>query len=205
MNLDSSSEAAILSAIESLKLVYTIVLTLSMGEAFRQFVNDDKTVNGDGNIIHWDRLIALIAFLFLIIPFTHGMNRYFFSVYVTIKCRPQPYSFYLLLDTVAFTIEAGLFFVMSRSLPKARWHRFFTQAAILLGFDILWGSFVSWSHTPEISGWVLVNACSIPLLLGLLWWRRSSVDWLGPSLGLTIIVVRTVFDYFVARGLYFPR
>lgn len=48
---------AIKSTVESLKYLYTIVLALSLGEAFKKVISDK-----DGEI-HWNRLINLVPFL----------------------------------------------------------------------------------------------------------------------------------------------
>jgi hypothetical protein len=59
-----------------LQASYTILLALAFGEAFKQLVPD-----GD-QPIRSDRLPLLLAFLFMIFPFNHGMSRYFYSTYL---------------------------------------------------------------------------------------------------------------------------
>jgi hypothetical protein len=63
----------------------------------------------DYPVILWKRLPALLSFLFLIWPFFQGMNRYFYATYKP-DALPQPYSLYLSIDGILFTIEAALFF-----------------------------------------------------------------------------------------------
>ena len=195
------ADAAILSAVQPLQLMYTFVLSLSVTEAFRQFVSE-KAVNAQDPALHKGRWVGLVAFLLLALPFIHGMNRYFFDVY-SAPPRPDPYSLYLFIDGVAFTAEAAIFFVLARSLSKARWKTFFTTVVWLLVLDVVWGTFVWASHSPQIAPWVLVNACCIPILAVLLRCKLLS-DRNGPFICLALIAIRTALDYGLAWKLYFP-
>ena len=112
-------DQAILSTVDNLQRIFSIVLALALAEALKQFVAD-KATRPEDRAIHWDRLMALIAFLLLLIPFYHGMGRYYFEVYHT-KDLPRPYSLHLMIDSLAFTVEATLFFVMSRALSLVQW------------------------------------------------------------------------------------
>jgi hypothetical protein len=124
------NEKAIQSSVSSLQTIFTIVLTLSLGEAFKQFV-------GEGKRIDWYRFPALVAFLLLLIPYSHGMNRYLHNTYASMA-RPQPYAYYLMIDVGAFTVEAGIFFVMSRTLSMDQWRRFYQAVVCLLVVDLVW-------------------------------------------------------------------
>jgi len=62
------NEDAIISAIANLQHIFTVVLALSPGEAFKQFVSD-RAVKPEDRSIRWDRLMALCSFLLLLIPF----------------------------------------------------------------------------------------------------------------------------------------
>lgn len=55
---------------------FSIVLALALGEAFKQCVSERE--NG---AIQWDRMLALLTFLLLILPFYQGMNRYLLQTY----------------------------------------------------------------------------------------------------------------------------
>src|SRR5690349_3178439 len=123
---------------------FTVVLALALGEAFKQFVTDRIAGEGryqepkpDFPIILWTRLPALLSFLFLIWPFFQGMNRYFNKTYQS-GSMPQPYSLYLSIDGILFTVEAALFFVMSRALPVAKWRLFYLCTLGLLVVDSIW-------------------------------------------------------------------
>ena len=197
------NEKAIVSTVDSPQTIFTIVLALSLGEAFKQFVAD-KAERPEDRHIHWDRLMALVALLLLLIPFYHGMGRYFYNVYRT-NDRPDPYSAFLVLDALAFTLEASLFFVMSRALPRVQWRRFYTAVVCILIIDTLWGSIVWLSHTQSIIGWVILNLVFLPIFIVILCrFPKYESKW-GPSLSLLVMGIRTVADYATAWKFYFPE
>ena len=109
------------SAISSLQAIYTIVLALSVGEAFKQIIPDAHR-KPEEQKLNWDQLLGLISFLVLVFPFFQGMSRYLFVKY---KEGPLPdsYSIGLMVDCIAFTIESALFFVLSRTLSACHWRR----------------------------------------------------------------------------------
>jgi hypothetical protein len=207
---------AVGSSIDSLKAVYAVLLTLSLGEAFGQMVesNDPDAVNRK---IRWDRIASLVPFLFLLIPFIHGMDRYFFETYKT-AARPASYGGHLLLDCMAFTLEGGLFFVLARSLSKYRWRRFYLTVITLLALDSVWGVIVWLIRRPStVQWWLILDVITIALI---------SLTFIGANnpvaepeahkareieLGrnrvvicLVIIIARTVADYCLSWHYYFP-
>jgi hypothetical protein len=216
----SSSGAvdAVGSSIDSLKAVYAVLLTLSLGEAFGQMVesNDPDAVNRK---IRWDRITSLVPFLFLLIPFIHGMDRYFFETYKTATAaRPASYGGHLLLDCMAFTLEGGLFFVLARSLSKYRWRRFYLTVITLLALDSVWGVIVWLIRRPStVQWWLILDVVTVALISLTFIGARNEVAEpeahktreieLGRSrvvICLVIIIARTVADYCLSWHYYFP-
>jgi len=196
------AEQAVRSSIESLRWLFAVVLALAIGEAFKQFVSD-KAEKPEDRHIHWDRIWALVAFVLLIVPFSHGMARYFFETYQE-ATRPRPYALFLAADTVVFTVEAILFFVLSRALPRTQWRRFYITVSILLSLDILWGSFTAYHHAPMMWSWVIVNLCTVPLLACFLFCYRQSGSTTGMIACSVLIACRTIADYALSFSFYFP-
>lgn len=200
---------AVVSAVKALQLVYTFVLAIAIGSAFSEFVEYRE---GDENeqvprTLRWRRLFSLTALLLLAVPFIHGMHRYFFDVYLTSNEHPDPYSVYLLIDTIVFTIEAGLIVILSRLLRIIDCRDFVRTIIILLFLNIMWGSFVAWAHTPDVVRWVFLNACTVPLLVAIWWWLgrpKLKKWWLVPSVTLAILALRTFCDYLIRWDFYFP-
>jgi len=194
------SDKSILSTVKSLEWIYGVVLALSISEAFMQFASDP---NSDVPGIQWSRFLSLCSLLLLVIPFCHGMSRYFFERYDKKQIDPY-YAVWLLVDCAVFTIEAGLFFILARSLPQKQWLQFGLVVVVLLFWDILWGAFVWKYRTNMISSWVIVNLCTIPLLAAVLLGFYRSTSWWGISLTTLIILARTVADYWTGWKFYFP-
>jgi hypothetical protein len=200
MNSEAVYSEAINSTIDSLKGVYTVLLALSLGEAFSQLV-EGKPDKPDERVIRKDRIPNLFAFLFLIVPFIQGMDRYFFQIYKVSK--PVPYAAPLLIDCMAFTVEGSLFFVLARSLAWERWERFHKTVILLSAVDLLWGLIVWQRHLLPVAGWLTLDIATL-VAVSIVLWARQKLNKAAPIICLAIILVRTVLDYVFSWGFYFP-
>jgi ABC-type antimicrobial peptide transport system permease subunit len=133
--MDKSRE--IIQTIDFFRGVIAIVMALALGESFKQFVSE-SVQKPEHQTIHWNRLPALVSFLFLIVPFYQGMIRYFVITYGDPEKPPQHYSLFLMFDGVTFIFESALFFLMSQALSLSRWRRFYVCVLILLVVDLSW-------------------------------------------------------------------
>jgi len=197
----AKANEAIQSTVKRLEWIYGVVIALSISEAFMQFVAPShQGVCG----IQWDRFWSLVSILLLVIPFFHGMGRYLDEIYVR---RPTDnwYGLWLLLDCVAFTVEAAFFFALTTYLSPDRWVQFAFAILLLLYCDVLWGAFVWKLRTNLISWWVIVNLCTIPLLAGILACFHGITSWWPLSLVFVVVLARTIADYTTGWKFYFPR
>lgn len=196
------SDSPIECTVKSLQWIYAIVIALSIGEAFKQFV-PDPDLGQNKRRIRWDRLLFLCSLLILVVPFYHGMTRFFSDMYSKEKIDGC-YGIWLLLDCSVFTVEAGLFFVLARSLSKDLWLRFAWTVMVLLVLDITWGGLV-WALRPSsISSWVMVNLLSVPCLAGVMLGFCKSKSWWAVPVTSFVILARTVADYCTGWQFYFP-
>ena len=184
---------------------FAIILALAFGEAFKQFVSD-KTETAH---IYRDRLPALLSFLFLFFPFFQGMSRYFAMTYGDPVTMPHPYAIFLMVDGFNFTIEASLFFVMSRALSPIRWREFHICVFVLLMFDSAWALFSWYFHGADITIWIKLNIFSVMILSLMLCYRRNQQlepdDTLWPWIGCILMLARTAADYYFGwSSIYFP-
>lgn len=210
MNIESIN-----STTDSLKAIYTVLLALSLGEAFSQLV--EKNPNAPDNSpreIRLDRIANLVPFVLLIIPFIQGMDRYFFDRYHG-DTRPTPYAGHLLWDCVVFTLEGSLFFILARSLTWDRWKRFYGTVMTLLALDALWGLTVFFRfHPPAVLSWIILDFATLLVVVVVCFIPKGWVPyfrqqqwahwWFRPVVALVIMVIRTVADYYLAWGFYFP-
>jgi hypothetical protein len=126
---------------------------------------------------------------------------------------PQPYSLYLSVDGLLFTVEAALFFVMSRAMPLAKWKLFYLCTLGLLVIDSVWGG-TTLTHTNEVSSWLILNIITIPVLSIILWMliritkaseiTRSKVRYFIVFGMPVLVATRTVIDYWKMWSFYFP-
>lgn len=181
---------------------FTIVLALALAEAFKQFVSDKADENEP--VVYWQRVPALVSFLLLIIPFYQGMSRYFFVTYADLSKLPQPYSIFLMIDSVAFLGESALFFIMSRALSYRRAFSFYAAVLALLYLDSLW-SLIAYVHGASVVAWTALNLVFGGFVAGLLYFLRQPPTTLQlPLIGTGIMLVRTILDYVATWGFYFP-
>lgn len=156
-------------AIQFFQTAFTILMGLALGEAFKQLVPDgDKDIRSD-------RLPLLLAFLFMIFPFFHGMSRYFYTTYLahptaelaTVATR-------VMFDGVMFLCLAALFFGMSRSLSPTHWRRFYGFLLSLLALDSAWTMISVVIYNAPVLLWFKLDVVLAAILIAVLWWRRGN-------------------------------
>jgi hypothetical protein len=139
MTVDSMTEV-----VENVQSIYTIVLALAIAEAFNQAIKENKpetethatTLRRWFDCIHPSRFVSLIVFLLLAAPFFQGNQKFLYQQYIEPLHQAVPpksiSASWLNYDCLIFTLQAGLFFVMSRSLSARRWQQFYATIAVLL-------------------------------------------------------------------------
>lgn len=196
--MDNNSD--LIDAVTFFQRAFTIVLALALGEAFKQFVADaDK----DKRTIHWDRLPALLTFLFMIFPFFHGMNRYIFTTYIKSISSLHSYAGYLMFDGIIFMAESATFFVMSRSLANDQWRRFLFALVTLLAIDSFW-IVVEYQKIPNTTLWLVSNFLLAAIAAYLLHHFKEGGK---PNPMIFIAVasfVSAAYSYYVLWKFYFP-
>lgn len=193
----------IIFTVEVLERTFLILLALAIGEAIKQFIGDPakKEIH-----IQWWRLPSLLAFLLLIIPFSHGMVMYLHDAYCSAPL--VNYGGYLLEDVVAFTTEAILFFVLSRRLDIEFITSFYVSIIILLGVDSVWGFLVSY-HRPDISNWLRLNFgafiifCLLVTSYQVFFNNKHGAKCVA-IVGVNLMLIRTALDYYLNWSFYFP-
>lgn len=209
-----SATEAVKDVVRFVEGAFTIVLALAFGESFKQFVAESPLPPPGGSpsglgppAIHWDRIGPLLILLLFLLPFFQGMNRYFFVTYGDASALPRPYAVSLIVDGLFFSLEAALFFVMSRSLSPQRWRRFFASVLALLTADSLWAWIaIAWHNSP-VEPWLILNVISGIATLVLLGLCRSEKE-LRPfvtAIAVVAALVRTVVDYNAMWSFYFPQ
>ena len=136
--------------VENIQSIYAIILALAIAEAFNQAIKENKpetekhasTFANWFDCLHHSRFISLIVFLLLAAPFFQGNQKYLYLQYIEPLHRPNPpqsiSASWLNFDCLIFTLQSGLFFVMSRSLSAHRWQQFYATIAVLLSIDFVW-------------------------------------------------------------------
>ncbi|HET7086983.1 MAG TPA: nucleoside 2-deoxyribosyltransferase [Rhizomicrobium sp.] len=199
---------AVKDVVRFFQSAFTVILALALGEAFKQFAADSSGGSGPNTLsLHWSRMWALLVLLFLLLPFFQGMSRYFFDHYESPSGVPQDYASTLLVDGFFFTLEAALFFVMSRALAPEHWKRFYFSVFCLLVADSVWALLAIYWHKAPVGKWLVLNLAST-MVVGLLLWGRRKALKLPTLLNCALLlgaVGRTVLDYYFMWDFYFPK
>ena len=195
-------EQSIIVSIENLQRVFAIVLALALSEGFKQVVSDKAPLPSDP-FVYWERILGLISFLLLIVPFFQGMHRYYYTVYMA-TTRPRPYAIFLNFDVFIFLIDAALFFVMSRALGREQWRRFYSTVLLVLMVDSGWGFVVLLFNSNVVLGWLALNAITIPIFALWLYFFRDPKSICGVRLCFLTMVLRTIIDYYIMWDFYYP-
>jgi hypothetical protein len=136
--------------VENIQSTYTIILALAIAEAFNQAVRAKEpeaekhatTLPNWFECLHASRLISLLVFLLLAVPFFQGNHKYLYLQYLAPLHQATPpqtiSSRWMNFDCLVFSLEAGMFFVMSRSLSARRWQQFYATIVVLLLVDFIW-------------------------------------------------------------------
>ncbi len=175
---------SITQIVEDVQSIYTIVLALAIAEAFNQTIKENRpeTERHAGTFANWfdcihhSRFVSLIVFLLLAAPFFQGNQKYLYLQYLEPFHGPNPpkkiSAAFLNFDCLVFSIEAGLFFVMSRSLSARRWQQFYATIALLLSIDFVWALVEKSRGADMPAEWIWFDIIGAIILVGII-----AVDW----------------------------
>ncbi|MGC9942196.1 MAG: hypothetical protein ABSE48_10195 [Verrucomicrobiota bacterium] len=202
--------------VENTQSVYTIVLALAVAEGFNQAIKENKpetekqatTFVSWFDCIHHPRIVSLIVFLLLVAPFFQGNQKYLYLQYIEPLHLPNPpksiSAAWLNFDCLTFSLEAGLFFVMSRSLSARRWQQFYATIAVLLSIDFVW-ALMEKSHGAAVpTEWLwfdIIGAVVLVLIIAVDWFcirydRQKELNlycYCGIS---AVAILGLIFGYF---------
>jgi len=175
MTVDSMTEI-----VENIQSIYTIVLALAIAEAFNQAIKETKprAERHATSLAHWldcihpSRFVSLIVFLLLAAPFFQGNQKYLYLQYIEPLHQAIPpktiSAAWLNFDCLVFTLEAGLFFVMSRSLSARRWQQFYATIAVLMLIDFGWAWLERWRGAAVPREWLWFDIIAVMMLAGII-------------------------------------
>lgn len=185
-------------SVDSLQRIYAFVVALAVARSVEAaFVSEGALV--------WapERMPVLVAFVFTVVPFFHGMNRHLDRCYV--ERHDEHVQGALLADFAVFFLEAAMLFAFATSIRSGL--EGFLILAALLALDTLWGMISHWIHYRDESAssrtWAAVNAVFVVLLL-LVYFLEGYAEPVKPWILALLAVVRTVVDYKLSWAFYFP-
>jgi hypothetical protein len=155
-----------------------------VAEAFNQAIKENKpreempatTLVRWFDCFHHSRVVSLVVFLLMIVPFFQGNQKYLYLQYIEPLHSPHPpksiSASWLNFDCMVFSIEAGLFFLMARSLSAQRWQQFYAAIIVLLSLDLVWAAIEKLRHSAVPSEWLWFDGLVALVLAAII-----LIDW----------------------------
>ena len=178
----------------------TIVMALALGEALKLFVTSH-----DDRPLQWERLPALLAFVFVFVPFFQSISQYLYLTYLNAQTAPPFRPGFLIFDGIMYILEAACFYVMAGALAPRHWRHFYGAVLVLMTIDIVWSA-ITYRRGIHVGAWIFIDAVVIAVLGGTMWLARGRTpammlpSWiLMVTLGLT-----TAASYWLESAIYFP-
>jgi len=197
-------EKVIERSVDSLQKLYAVIVSLAIGFAIQNLLLNraDNSFSFSPEII--DYLPAFFAFLFVIVPFYHGMNRHLDRCYLEDRHDDKPKGA-LLFDFAVFFFEASILFAVAASIRSGL--QPFLMLGILLCADMVWSLVSHWIHyrkfSPSVIRWAIINFAVLvvaPFVVLIEDYPTTSKAWLL----LILAVTRAVADYWSCWKFYFP-
>jgi hypothetical protein len=195
LNADKITERSV----DSIARIYAVVTALAISQTVQSFLKDPT-----GVIVNAAALLsgapALIAFLFTLVPFWHGMNRHLDRCYLEKKETVVRGA--LLFDFAVFFCEAGLLFAAGFALRSGLTCFYFLGALLLV--DMIWGTISHQIHFPgqksHVVKWSAINIAAgfLAFLVVELPFNQKALVLMG------VAIVRSIADYGLCWNFYFP-
>jgi hypothetical protein len=187
-------------SIDTLQRVYAVIVALAINEAIkRTFLK-----GGSSDVeIHYEHLPEFIALIATAVPFLHGMNRHLDQTLKVIRDQNKRSLFAILvLDFVVFLAEACILFLLAASVTRDL--AFFQLLMVLLLVDVLW-VLLTWKITKSVAiRWAIINVAMIAISCMLIYPGGQRCVEFKTYVLAACAVIRTVLDYYLAWGFYFP-
>jgi hypothetical protein len=187
------------TSILSLKEFYSGVLALALYEAIRGVAETDNALSS------LQFRFFLFAFCTTLLPFYHGIMRYFDDNYLSTAREPQPSSF--MLDYLLFCVMGGLLVWMGAIFGKTFNPDYFIRIyGALLVTDILWGLLAHFltNSFNKVKVWLAINLVVV-MALCLLWGWSHPFQGRQITMFLFIAPFRSIGDYWLNWETYFPK
>ena len=178
----------------------TIVMALALGEALKLFVT-----SRDDRPLQWERLPALLAFVFVFVPFFQSISQYLYLTYLNAQTAPPFRPGFLIFDGIMYILEAACFYVMAGALAPRHWRHFYGAVLALMTIDMIW-TVITYRRGIHVGAWIYIDLVVIVVLGGTMWLARGhAFATMAPSwIVLATLGLTTAASYWLESAIYFP-
>lgn len=195
-------------SVENLKDLYSIIVGVALSYAIYTIIDThQKTIP-----VKFSLLPCFVAFIVTLIPFYHGALRHLDRTYVESGGK-QTRGGALLADFLLLFAEACLLLILAVLLAAPG---FFVWAlATLFALDAIWGFAAHLAFTQDVGSkpevkWAVLNLITTAVLAVCLFELAFPPSALAANASLLpvvaiVTIVRTVLDYVLCWGFYYPE
>jgi hypothetical protein len=199
--MEKSNVISILQrSVNSLQWFHTMVLSLAVVSSVQQIISYNAATSV--LVFKSEFLHNFIVFLFIVIPFHQGANRYLDETYVTENLTVHKFTG--LVDFGFFFVEAILFYIMSLLIQNNGY--FYISTLVVFGIDVVWLVFVYFENKAlfaKIQQWLYLNLGAIVVVAIFLILKQLDETYKWYLLAF-ILFVRTILDYGLSWPFYWP-
>lgn len=193
-------------SVNNLQLLYTIVVSLAIAQTLRHLIEVISAKGLTNFVEYYNELFMFISFIFIVVPFFHGANRYLDATYVTEERKAGHYA--LLIDFIALFMEGLALFGLGMVINNL--NVFYSFLAGLLVLDIAWVGSTSLTgeskadKVPKFKKWAVMNALALAAILLSVWSNLWPTELIKSIMLVLIVMARTIYDYLSVWSFYYP-
>ena len=193
-------------SVNNLQLLYTIVVSLAIAQTLRSLIEVISARGLTNFVEYYNHLFMFVSFIFIVVPFFHGANRYLDATYVTGERNASHYA--LLIDFIALFVEGLALFGLGMVINNL--NVFYSLLAGLLVLDIAWVGSTSLTgeseadKVPKFKKWAAINAIAMAAILISVWSNLWPAELIKSIMLVLIVKARTIYDYVSVWGFYYP-
>jgi len=193
-------------SVNNLQLLYTIVISLAIAQTLKHLIEVISATGWTNFRQYCNEIFMFISFIFIVVPFFHGANRYLDATYVTEERNAKHYA--LLIDFIALFIEGLALFGLG--MLTSNLEVFYSLLVGLLALDIAWVGSTNLTgegrtdKVPKFRKWAVINAVAMAGILISVWSNLWQDELVKGIMLVLIVMARTIYDYVSVWEFYYP-
>jgi len=193
-------------SVNNLQRLYVIVVGLGLTLSLQWLIGVISDAGWENINLYYRQFLVFTSFIFILVPFFHGANRYLDATYVT--GERQAKDFALIIDFLLLFAEALLLFVLA--MVQSDRIIFYTILSSLLILDIFWVTITNLTakekkdKVPKFVKWATINATTTIIIILSIWSNLWKSEIIAEIILTIVVILRAVIDYYIVWEFYYP-